>query len=51
MKVKEQISSEIALSQVELVKKIEKVKAILENIFSLYSKLCDPSIFTQETNQ
>ena len=35
----------------ELAKKIEKVKALLENIFSLYSKLCDPSIFTQETSQ
>ena len=45
-KVNERISSEIALSRVELAKKIEKVKTILENIFSLYSKLCDPSIFT-----
>ena len=27
------------------------MKIVLENIFSLYSKLCDPSIFTQETNQ
>ena len=49
-KVNERISSEVALSQVELAKKIEKVKIVLENIFSLYSKLCDPSIFTQETN-
>ena len=50
-KVNEKISSEIGLSQVELAKKIEKVKIVLENIFSLYSKLCDPSIFTQDTNQ
>ena len=36
MKVNEKISSEIALTQVELAKKIEKVMKILENIFSLY---------------
>ena len=35
----------------ELAKKIEKVKVVLENIFSLYSKLCDSSLFTQETSQ
>ena len=34
-KVNEKISSDIALSQVELEKKIEKVKTILENVFSL----------------
>ena len=51
MKVNEKISSEIALTQIELAKKIEKVKTILENIFSLYSKLCDSSYFTQETSQ
>ena len=45
-KVNEKISSEIALTQVELAKKIEKVKIVLENIFSLYSKLCDSSYFT-----
>ena len=50
-KVNEKISSDIALSQVELAKKIEKVKTILENIFSLYRKLCDFSNFTQETSQ
>ena len=51
MKVIEKISGEIALTQVELAKKIEKVKATLENIFSLYSKLCDSSFVTQETSQ
>ena len=51
MKVNEKISGEITLSQVELAKKVEKVKSILENIFSLYSKLCDSSYFTQETSQ
>ena len=40
-KVNEKISSDIALSQVELAKKIEKVKIVLENVFSLYKKLCD----------
>ena len=51
MKVNEKILGKIALTQVELAKKIEKVKAVLENIFSLYSKLCDSSLFTQETSQ
>ena len=46
MKVNDKISSEIALSQVELAKKTKKVKIVLEKIFSLYSKLCDPSYFT-----
>ena len=27
------------------------MKIVLENIFSLYSKLCDSSYFTQETSQ
>ena len=44
----EKISSEITLSQVELATKIEKVKKVLDNIFSLYTKLCDPTLFTQE---
>ena len=51
MKVNEKISSEIEVTQVELKKKIEKVKILLGNIFSLYSKLCDTSYFTQETSQ
>ena len=46
MKVNEKISSEIALTQVELAKKFEKLRVVLENIFSLYSKLCDSSYFT-----
>ena len=45
-KVNEKILSGMALAQVELAKKIEKVKTILENIFSLYKKLCDFSNFT-----
>ncbi len=51
VKVNEKISSEIALSQVELAKMIAKVKKVLENIFSLHKKLCDFSYFTQETSQ
>ena len=50
-KVNEKIASEIALSQVELAKKIAIVKEVLENIFSLYKKLCDFTYFTQETSQ
>ena len=45
-KVNEKISSEIALSQVELAKNIEIVKKVLENVFSLYKNLCDFSYFT-----
>ena len=50
-KVNEKISGDIALSQVELATKIEKVKKVLENIFSLYTKMCDPTLLTQETSQ
>ena len=50
-KVNEKIASEIALSQVELAKKIATIKEVLENIFSLYKKLCDFTYFTQETSQ
>ena len=50
MRVNEKISSEIALTQVEMAKNIKKVKIVLENIFYLYSKLCDSSYFTQETS-
>ena len=35
-KVNEEISSDIALLQVELAKKLERVKIVLGNIFSLY---------------
>ena len=37
------------MTQVALTTKIEDVKNVLENIFSLYTKLCDPTLFTQET--
>ena len=47
-KVNEKISSEITLSQVGLATKIEKVNKVLENIFSLYTKFFNPSLFTQE---
>ena len=49
-KVSEKISGDIALSQVELATKIEKVKKILDNILSVYTKLCDPTLFTKETS-
>ena len=47
-KVNDKISSEIALTQVALETKIDNVKKVLENIFSLYTKLCNPTHFTQE---
>ena len=49
--VNEKIANEIALSQVALAKVMENAKKVLENIFSLYKKLCDFSFFTQQTSQ
>ena len=48
-KENENISIDIALTQVSWVTKVKDVKKVLENIFSLYTKLCDPVLFTQET--
>lgn len=48
-KVNQKISGEITLSQIALTNKVEDVKKVLENIFSLYAKLCDPTLFTQDT--
>ena len=39
------------MAQVDLAKKLDRVKVVLGNIFSLYNKLCDFSNFTQETSQ
>ena len=50
-KVNEKISSEIALSQVELATKIDCVIEVLGNILSLYTKLCDPALFTCAVGQ
>ena len=50
-KVNQKIANDIILGQVDLAKKLDKVKVVLGNIFSLYTKLCDFSNFTQETNQ
>ena len=47
-KVNQMIANDIILGQVELAKKLDNVKVVLGNIFSLYSKLCDFSRFTQE---
>ena len=49
-KVNQKISNDIMLGQVDLAKKLERVNVVLGNIFSLYTKLCDFSNFTQETN-
>ena len=48
-KVNEKISGDIALTQVALATKVESVKKVLENIFALDTKLCNPTLFTQET--
>lgn len=45
-KVNKNISTAIALRQVELATKIEDVKKILENIFSLHINLFDVNLFT-----
>ena len=45
-KVNEKIFSDIALAQVALATKVEDLKKVLGNIFSLYTKLCNPSLFT-----
>ena len=50
-KVNQKISNDIILGQVDLTKKLDRVKVVLGNIFSLYTKLCDFSNFTQETSQ
>ena len=50
-KVNQKISNDITLEQVDLAKKLDRVKIVLGNIFSLYKKLCDFSNFTQETSQ
>ena len=50
-KVNENTSTEIALSQVEMAKKIDCVIEVLGNILSLYAKLCNTSPFTHEVGQ
>lgn len=45
----EKILGDITLTQVALATKVESVKKVLENIFSIYTKLCNPTLFTQET--
>ena len=49
-KVNQKISNDIILGQVDLAKKLERIKVVLGNIFSLYTKLCDFSNFTHEIN-
>ena len=50
-KVNEIIAIEIALSQVEMAKKIDRVTEVLGNILSLYAKLCNTTLFTHEFGQ
>ena len=49
-KVNQKISNDIILGQVDMTKKLVRFKVVLGNIFSLYTKLCDFSNFTQETS-
>ena len=50
-KVNEKISSEIALSQVELATKIDYFTKVLGNILTLYTKLCNKKPFKHEVGQ
>jgi hypothetical protein len=50
-KVHNKISSEIALAQVELGTRITKVKEVMGNILTLYTKLRDPSLFEKDVCQ
>ena len=45
----EKILEEIALRQVDLSSKVTSVKTLLENIHKMYTKLCDASFFTKDT--
>ena len=50
-KVNQKLANDIILKQVDLANTLDRVKVVLGNIFSLYTKLCDFSNFTQEINQ
>ena len=50
-KAVDKISSAIALRYVDLSTKMDNAKKVLDNIYSLYSKLCNVDFFTQETQQ
>lgn len=50
-KVLDKISSAITLRHVVLSTKMETVKIALENIYYLYTKLCNVYFFNQETQQ
>ena len=44
----EKIFSDIALTQVASATKVESVKKVVEKILSLYIKLCNLTLFTQD---
>ena len=50
-KVTKKVATKIALSQVELAKKIEHVIEMLNRILSLYTKLCNTAPFIDEVGQ
>ena len=45
------MNEKIALSQVELAKKIDRVTEVLGKILSLYTKLCNTTPFTHKVGQ
>ena len=48
-KVGWKISSAITLRKVDLSTKVDGVKTLLDNIYMVYTKLCDVDSFTHET--
>ena len=50
-KLNERIATKIALSQVEMAKKIDHVTEVLGNILSLYTKLSNKAPFTHKVDQ
>ena len=49
--VLEKISSAIKLRHVDQETKMESLKTMLDKIFSLYTKLCNVELFTQEAQR
>lgn len=47
-KVNEKLSSYVTITEVALETKVESMKKVLEKIFSQYTKMCYPTLFTQE---
>ena len=48
VKINQNIANDIIFGQVDIAKKLDRVKVVLGNIFSLYTKLCDFSNYTRD---